>query len=839
MKSYKELTGRYLKVNLLKNNVNIEDTATTCEIGVAPIAKTSDEEMKMREDEFTPPHTYLVIQGYDNRAFDMLPVNIKEGRIPEAPGEIAVEYWALDLIPGKPKLGDKVTLDVGIRRGKRKIISGSDKAEEVSETHIVRSGAYLESGEIFEAQGTKEYTIVGLIQPRFEQVPNYFPSAIEYLDTTSMAVDMEYTVYSTMKVIKDVQNKGEAIAEDTGLEKIETDEGYAYPIEYNNRLLSLYSESILTHFNKALQTILIFVITIIIVATIAVIYNAFNISVLERISQFGMLRSVGATPRQIKGMVIREALILSAIGIPIGLFSGVFAMKVVMYFIKKMGFELLDNLNIIVDPMVFLISSLIGLITVYLSALGPARRAANISPLEAVRNTGSYKTESFKKIKKGKLAKLLFGAEGQIAYKNLSRNKKRFNITVFSMSISIVLFIVFSSFSSFIFKATSTTFKDSADFWLYGSGGTASENLLTDKHYRELKDFKEVDRIYRTAEQSMVAIVPEDKINPKFDDATKGMWQEPYSEDDSKRVIPNSSLIKLGNENLEVLKPFLIEGKVDSDTLNKEKGVILVKNSNVYNENSKRYALLPVTKLKVGDNIDISVDYYGDDEKHTTETFKIVGIVEKGVLDFEYNLNYGIYLITSDELFAEQDNYPYNYWAITLKDGANKEPVLNYIKELSENNMGIEFWDLEAAAQESRKFAIVISIFLYGFVTVITLISSLNIINTISTNLILRTRELAMFKAVGMSQSGVKRMVALEGLFYGLTAAIYGGVAGAGLSYILYRLVIDIQEFEWHIPWEYILISSIGATLVALLSGYIPLRKMNKHIIVEDIRAID
>src|SRR5690606_24239760 len=124
------------------------------------------------------------------------------------------------------------------------------------------------------------------------------------------------------------------------------------------------------------------------------IYNAFNISMMERINQFGLLRSVGASPRQIKGIVIKEALIMSAIGIPIGLFCGVLAMKIVMAFIKNIQFEDFDffqNFKVVVAPMALIISSVLGLITVYLSALGPAKKAANISPIEAVRNTGNYK----------------------------------------------------------------------------------------------------------------------------------------------------------------------------------------------------------------------------------------------------------------------------------------------------------------------------------------------------------------------------------------------------------------------------------------------------------------
>src|SRR5699024_1522807 len=115
-------------------------------------------------------------------------------------------------------------------------------------------------------------------------------------------LDRDYTVHSTLKNIKDVQNMSESIAQDIGLEKIEQGNEYVYPIEYHNRLLALSAQSVVSHFNESLGFILIFIIALIVIATVAVIYNAFNISVLDRISQFGVLRSVGASPKQIRGM---------------------------------------------------------------------------------------------------------------------------------------------------------------------------------------------------------------------------------------------------------------------------------------------------------------------------------------------------------------------------------------------------------------------------------------------------------------------------------------------------------------------------------------------------------
>ncbi|NMA95642.1 MAG: ABC transporter permease, partial [Clostridiales bacterium] len=217
-------------LSLIKSNVNIEDSAITSKTGVAPINKTSDEDLEV--DENAPPYTYLVIDSYDDSAFEMLPMRIKEGRKPKAPGEIAIDYWAVDLMPEKPELGDTITLDIGLRKGKVKSYLDHDnpKAGEEWKDFTVSSDMPLEY-ETFESQVIKEYTIVGLIQPEFEWSRNYFPTAIEYLDNKSIPTNRKYTIYSALKIIKDAENKGKAIVEDAGLEEV--------AVHFNNRLLSL------------------------------------------------------------------------------------------------------------------------------------------------------------------------------------------------------------------------------------------------------------------------------------------------------------------------------------------------------------------------------------------------------------------------------------------------------------------------------------------------------------------------------------------------------------------------------------------------------------------------
>ena len=93
-----------------------------------------------------------------------------------------------------------------------------------------------------------------------------------------------------------------------------------------------------------------------------------------------------------------------------------------------------------------------------------------------------------------------------------------------------------------------------------------------------------------------------------------------------------------------------------------------------------------------------------------------------------------------------------------------------------------------------------------------------------------------MIKAVGMSQGGVKRMVTLESLYYGIYAAIYGGLVGTGLSFVMYKIILGLREFEWTIPWKNIFIACVGATVIALVSGIIPLKRINDGNIVEKIK---
>lgn len=811
-------------VDKLKNHVEVEEVSVVKEEGFAPIAKTTEDEQENYGNKI--PYRYIELEGYGQDAFNMLPIKLKEGRLPKNSNEIIFEEWINEYFDREIKLGDKIKFDLG----ERHIEEGEE--DEFGYTE------YL--GEDFEKTGEKEYTVVGFISPTYIYRGNFITQGITS-SNIGEAKGNNYKAYFSLpnSKIRKAQEIIGKIGKDLGVE--------SKNIESHNELLRLYGVSGNPMLDTSLMALVIFVVVLIVVSTVAVIYNTFNISVLERISQFGLLRSVGATPKQIRRIILREAAILSAIGIPIGLFLGVFAMKIVLYII---GLVLTDTDSLLgfnkmeasISGLVFGISSMVGLLTVFLSAIGPARQASRVSPLEAIRNTGEIKEESFKRVKGSKLIREILGIEGEIARKNLRRNRKRFIITLFSMVISIVLFVVFSTFSDFMFKIDAIGTGEMSDFQVYGQIGDKSEEV-----YKALREMEDVDRVYKVVETGGMALLDQDQISKKMLDISPDyIFEEKV---DGLTKIENIHLSTIGDSNFEKLQGLLESGSIDIDKINEEKGVLVINNTHAYKENGDDRVLMEGYKLKVGDKIPFT-PYHHDREDEETEydELTVVGVLEKGILGNEYNYNGSINMITSEEVFNQvyqgdrsditlKDQYV-NFYIDMTEDGS-RETISKYLGEEEDSIPGFHYIDSVEQARENRKISIIMSIFLYGFVAIISLISIINIINTISTNIILRTREIAMIKAVGMTQGGIKKMIAFESLFYGLYATVLGGGLGTGLTYILFRIVAGISEFEYQIPWQNVGIACIGAIIISLLSGVYPLKRINENIIVESMKTED
>ncbi|SFF48794.1 ABC-type antimicrobial peptide transport system, permease component [Paenibacillus algorifonticola] len=336
--SFNNISGDAVpKVN---NNAMVKSTGVISREGYATIRETDVKEK--RENPYAAPYRYLNVKGYDTDAMNMLQVQLDSGRLPENPNEIILSSRSLGYFSEKPKLGDSIKLNLGIRK-----VASTGKARKID--GMGDFGWSLD--EAFQAQTQREFKVVGFMKEigRGNWSSTFILPAITFNDNKTIDEKKKYFIYVKMKTVDQIKEKTEAILSSLRVSDVEQDSAkqlnreYSIDnlrIEYNNELLKLYGKSTYEGVNKSFILAYAAVIAIIIICTIAVIYNIFHISVLERISQFGILRCIGATPSQIRKIVFKEATLLSLIGIPIGIFTGTIFMKLLFYNISflELGF---------------------------------------------------------------------------------------------------------------------------------------------------------------------------------------------------------------------------------------------------------------------------------------------------------------------------------------------------------------------------------------------------------------------------------------------------------------------------------------------------------------------
>lgn len=815
-------------VSKVVNHAAVDSAGIVSREGYAIISETSEKEK--RENPFAAPYRYLNVKGYDAEAMNKLQIQLDAGRLPENSNEIILSTGSPNYFPSKPKLGDHIKLDLGYR-----VVASTGEAK-----NIYGTGDYGWSlDEDFRAQTEREFTVVGLMKPgRFSTWSSAFIlPGITYNDYKTIDQDHKYFIYLNMKSLNQIKEKTESIV--ASLQLNDVDQGSALMlnrdnsiknvrVEYNNELLKLYGKSTYEGVNNSLMLSFAAVILIIILCTSAVIYNAFHISVLERMTQFGILRCVGATPRQIRKIVVKEAALLSLIGIPIGIVAGTVFMKILFYNISFLALGFLNDMKMVVSWPILTIAGLLGFVTVYLSAIGPARQAAKASPLEAVRGSGSTQVDKVAKVKPSRFAKKLFGIEGQFAGRNLRRNKKRFRITAFSMVISIVLFIVFSGVVDLLMQQST---KSGIDY-SYSIDYNGLSNRIDDHVYADIAKLDAVQHAYKFYNNQIMAIIPKNKIDSKYYELKKGMYVvekgEGYRTD-------NNYLQSFGDNGLDALQSQLKAGTIDKEKMNQENGVIVVQKISVITEQGKQM-IMDQTHFKVGDQIQIRAMDGSDEYKTVT----VMGIADQSFLSRGYNESAILQFLTTPTVFANiTGSDTYSRIFILANSDLSHKPIVDYLQALIQKDAGYSYYDKVAEQAKAQNDATTASIFFYGFIGIIVFIAFLNILNTVSTNLILRTKEFAVLKAIGMTQKEISKMILLEGVFYGLYAAVYGIIIGIALSYGIHRFFSGAVDIAWMIPWQSIGIAFIGAIITTLIATAWPMHRLNKISIVDALRKED
>ena len=785
------------KLKYVSKNQKVKDYYLVGDVGWANL-----------EDSTNDYKPYVHILEYDNKALKNLGVNLTEGRLPENSNEIVISEHIITNGRVILKVGDEITLDVGKRV--------SSDGEELSENNPLLNGNTLivyddetgleekekvEETEHIENTTKKTYKIVGIMQRLSREdfsSPGY--TVITHMDKIPEKIDIS-VLYKNPKEYEEIAKD---ICKTFGIMSLNE-------IDINTELLrfeGVMSENMMT----VLYTIAGVIIAIIVISSVFVIRNSFSISVAEKNRQYGMLASIGATSKQIKRNVIFEGMIIGLIAIPLGIILGIVAIMILLQVVNYLLVDMLNNLSFIysINPLAIVVSIVISLITIYLSCLIPAIRASKISPIESIRGNKDIKTKA-KKLRTSRLTKKIFGIGGVIASKNLKRSKKKYRTTVISLVVSIFIFISLSSILNLGTKVTGLYYKD-FKFNMYVSYGT-------EEIYEELVKQDNVDNYAYYYQTSL--------------DFEGMKYASEFGKDQLNAYGDN--MISLVAYNNEYFKNYIKELGLNPEDY---KTVALLQDDEIrYNDDGSK-TIDRLYKIKPNDKIEVRrVDktYNITISKCTADDSKPMGQEVTYYHD-------GVIIVSEDfvkEVFGEDvenSSYMLSNLLINSKHPQELENTLNDLIKVNTKYTGLEVTNYDTYIDQQRRMVLVVKIFLYGFISVITLIGVTNIFNTITTNMILRSKEFAMLKSIGMSKKEFNKMIRLESIMYGAKSLLIGIPLGILGSYGVYKAFAQGIDVGYMIPYPAIIISIVFVFIIVGITMKYSLDKINKQNIIETIR---
>ena len=704
----------------------------------------------------------------------------------------------------------------------------NSKAKEVLEVNIgdnvkLREIQFDEEGNEVVTDNYKEYKIVGFLQEQYE-TGNFEFSGETLLE--ELQDNKDYTIFFT--VINN-KNKTDLVTQKFDNLKLDYENNN---IITNNDLLALKGESSYEGINTVIQYIVIIVLGIIILATIFLIYNAINISVAERITQFGILRSIGATPKQVSNIVIREGLIMCLISIPFGIVFGFLGVWTTVKILDSQISNMFGGGELVVKfyLSIIIFTAILGSITIFLASFGPAKKAGKVSPISVIKgNAESGKIKYYN----GKFIRRIFGVEGWIAYKNIRKHSKRFTVTILSLSISLIMFITFTTLNmkridelDYVKKNTLMQGK------LYDH-----ENINKDIIEDEVKSIDGIDDVYTISGKYIPYLYLDGNI-------IADEYKSSLSNDLNTDLIEYAQIEGYSNEALNKLE-------VENGLSNNE--VVIVNSFASYNSEGK-LENIKFTNIKEGDIIKIaktSIEGYDkedfndrldiDKRDNNFIEFKVKKVINKSPFDFDYSSAFKIILNYDEFIKLYGENYYNTTIGFRYEDIKNKK-VVNKIREEVEDiaqKNEITFDDVNKDNENYEEMWNVINVFIYGFIVMVTLIGVVNVINTISLNILLKKKEFGTLGTIGMSENQLTKMVILEGILHGIFSSIVAGI----LSIPLVLLVVKVISYGFTISnkiyWRPFVIGFAINLIVVFIASIIPLNKLKKMNLVETIRNIE
>lgn len=789
---------------------------------------------------------YINVVAFNEKSFtDCFNVTLKEGRLPQNENELVLSQSVIENSKADYKLGDIVALDLG----KRVYVSGDEIPLDDTDYFNDTNGT-----EKLVDTHKKTYTVVGVFNKvsssyfaadSFSASSSAFTLAEENADINDLFIsftsDGEKDYITTSGEILNLTGDDfESLKNDfeVYLENGDFDEA-----SINKDLLRYKGFALSDEYMSMLFSLAVIIIVIIAISSIFVIRNSFAISITEKTKLYGMLASIGATSKQIRHNVLFEGFVLGIIGIPAGILLGVGVIALLVVILNALLENMLNGISFVyaVPWWAAVISAVMSAIIILFSTLSSAFRASRIAPITAIRGNNDIKINKNKRksYKAPKFIKKLFGVGGEIAYKNLKRSKKKYRTTVISIIVTVTMFISISTFIEYEMKITGDHFKNMP----YNITVYANDKMSYDEYeniYKRIIADTDINSSIKACENYYGNIV--------------GLTDY-YTEDAKAAELQGGDLAYVFGVDNKSFKEYVTALGYNYDDV-KDKALI-TNDFKYYNSDNilikgKEFDLPMNTVVKLYPNGNPS--YTEDDIKEIQKTdpdfvynpddYKSVDLVIYDTINKEVpgsivssimsTLNEGSVLVSEDyfkKLFAEDNDYTTR---VVVIDSAEPAQTVEYIKNLGID--GLDIYNLNDQKEQINAVVLIIAIFAYGFIIVISLIGITNVFNTINTNMRLRSKEFAMLKSIGMTKKEFNRMIRLESLFYGLKSLLIGVPLGLLGGYAIFKATGITIMLDYSFPTMAVLISIVFVFFVVWLIMKISISKVNKQNIIETIR---
>lgn len=789
---------------------------------------------------------YINVVAFNEKSFtDCFNVTLKEGRLPQNGNELVLSQSVIENSKADYKIGDTVALDLG----KRVYASGDEIPLDDTDYFNDTNGT-----EKLVDTHKKTYTVVGV----FNKVSSsYF--AADSISASSSAFTLaeenadinDLFISFTSDGEKDYITTSGEILNLTGDDfeslknnfEVYLENGDFDEADINKDLLRYKGFALSDEYMRMLFSLAVIIIVIIAISSIFVIRNSFAISITEKTKLYGMLASIGATSKQIRHNVLFEGFVLGIIGIPAGILLGVGVIALLVVILNALLENMLNGISFVyaVPWWVAVISAVMSAVIILFSTLSSAFRASKIAPITAIRGNNDIKINKNKRksYKAPKFIKKLFGVGGEIAYKNLKRSKKKYRTTVISIIVTVAMFISISTFIEYGLKIAGDHFKD------------MPYNITV--HANDKLSYEEYENIYKR-------IIADTDINSSIKACGNDYGNivgltDYYTEDAKAAELPGGDLAYVFGVDNKSFKEYVTALGYNYDDV-KDKALI-TNDFKYYNSDNilikgKEFDLPMNTVVKLYPNgtpsyteddikeiqkTDPDFVYNPDDYKsvdlviYDTINKEVPGSIVSSIMSTQIE---GSVLVSEDyfkKLFAEDNDYTTRVIVIDSADPVN---TVEYINNLDIENLDV--FNINEQKEQMNAVVLIIAIFAYGFIIVISLIGITNVFNTINTNMRLRSKEFAMLKSIGMTKKEFNRMIRLESLFYGLKSLLIGVPLGLLGGYAIFKATGNTIMLDYSFPTMAVLISIVFVFFVVWLIMKLSISKVNRQNIIETIR---